>query len=210
MTKLKTIALMGFIYLAQITLSLAQTVVFKTNIGNIQVELYPKKAPITVANFLKYVDGKYYDNSRFYRTVRDDNQAQNKIKISVIQGGRDSKNGDAEAVLPPIPHETTKETGILHQDGVISLAREELGTGSSEFFICIGAQPSLDFGGMRNPDGQGFAAFGKVIKGMEIVRLIQMVATDMPKSTKLKYTSGQMMTKAVKIISITRQEAPKT
>jgi len=76
-------------------------------------------------------------------------------------------------MLAPIEHESTKQTGILHKDGTISMARNEPGSATSEFFICIGDQPSLDFGGMRNPDGQGFAAFGRVIKGMEVVRTIQ-------------------------------------
>jgi peptidyl-prolyl cis-trans isomerase A (cyclophilin A) len=78
-----------------------------------------------------------------------------------------------ETSLPPIAHETTTQTGILHKDGVISMARLEPGTATSEFFICVGDQPELDFGGKRNPDGQGFAAFGRVIKGMEVVRRIQ-------------------------------------
>ncbi|MCJ7679342.1 MAG: peptidylprolyl isomerase, partial [Candidatus Aminicenantes bacterium] len=76
---------------------------------------------------------------------------------------------------PPIGHETTETTGVKHEDGVISMARSEPGTASSEFFICINAQPELDFGGKRNPDGQGFAAFGRVIEGMDIVRKIQAV-----------------------------------
>ena len=97
------------------------------------------------------------------------NQPQNKIKIEVIQGGID----DTTKMFPPIKHESTRVTGILHKDGVISMARNEPGSETSEFFICIGDQPSLDYGGMRNPDGQGFSAFGKVIKGMDVVRKIQ-------------------------------------
>jgi peptidyl-prolyl cis-trans isomerase A (cyclophilin A) len=93
--------------------------------------------------------------------------------------------------LPPIVHETTEQSGILHKDGTISMARNEPGTASSEFFICIGAQPSLDFGGKRNPDGQGFAAFGKVIKGMDVVRKIQ----------KLPETN-QYLDKRVKILKV--------
>jgi peptidyl-prolyl cis-trans isomerase A (cyclophilin A) len=147
-------------------------VVIETRFGNIKVELYKDKAPISVNNFLKYVDKGLYKNSSFYRTVRMDNQSKNKIKIEVIQGGLDDDS--AAAGLPPIKHESTKETGILHKDGVISYARSTPGTESSEFFICIGNQPELNYGGKRNPDGQGFAAFGRVIKGMNIVRKIQL------------------------------------
>ncbi|MQY78494.1 MAG: peptidylprolyl isomerase [Bacteroidetes bacterium] len=107
----------------------------------------------------------------FYRVVRLDNQPNNKIRIEVIQGGL--FDDELSEGLPPIEHETTEITGILHKDGVISMARSTPGTASSEFFICIGDQPELDYNGKRNPDGQGFAAFGKVIKGMEVVRKIQ-------------------------------------
>ena len=75
-------------------------------------------------------------------------------------------------MLPPIPHETTQQTGLRHADGTLSMARNEPGTASSEFFICVGDQPELDFGGKRNPDGAGFAAFGKVLAGLDVVRKI--------------------------------------
>lgn len=97
--------------------------------------------------------------------------------------------------MPPIKHETTAETGILHGDGVISMARAEPGTASSEFFICIGDQPELDYGGMRNPDGQGFAAFGKVIEGMDVVRKIQSLKDE-----------GQMLKEKVDITSVIKLE----
>ncbi len=142
----------------------------KTELGNIKVEIYKDKAPISAENFLKYVDKGLYKNTSFYRTVTMDNQPNNKIKIEVIQGGL----GDNEdKMLPPIQHEPTNKTGILHKDGVISYARNEPGSETSEFFICIGDQPELDYGGKRNPDGQGFSAFGKVIDGMDVVRKIQ-------------------------------------
>jgi len=139
-----------------------------TTVGNIKVELYNKKAPVTVSNFLKYIRSGKFQNSSFYRTVTMSNQPQNKIKIEVIQGGIE----DTTKMYPPIKHESTKTTGILHKDGVISMARNEPGTETSEFFICIGDQPSLDYGGMRNPDGHGFSAFGKVVDGMDVVRKI--------------------------------------
>jgi peptidyl-prolyl cis-trans isomerase A (cyclophilin A) len=146
-------------------------VLIKTSLGDIVVEIYEKEAPITSANFLSYVKKGRYHGATFYRTVRMDNQPNNDIKIEVIQGGL--KEDDQNLSLPPIHHETTEKTGILHKDGVISMARNEPGTASSEFFICIGDQPELDFGGKRNPDGQGFAAFGRIIQGMEIVSKIQ-------------------------------------
>jgi peptidyl-prolyl cis-trans isomerase A (cyclophilin A) len=141
----------------------------KTQAGNIKVELYNNKAPVTVSNFLRYVKAGKFRNSLFYRTVTMSNQPQNKIKIEVIQGGIE----DTTKMFPAIKHESTKTTGILHKDGIISMARNEPGTETSEFFICIGDQPELDYGGKRNPDGQGFSAFGKVIDGMDVVRKIQ-------------------------------------
>jgi peptidyl-prolyl cis-trans isomerase A (cyclophilin A) len=146
-------------------------VLIRTEYGDIFVRLYPEKAPVTVSNFLRYVDEGRFKGATFYRVVRMDNQPDNNIKIEVIQGGLYEDNHPA--MLSPIPHETTRETGILHKNGVISMARWQPGTATSEFFICIGDQPELDYGGMRNTDGQGFAAFGKVIKGMDVVKKIQ-------------------------------------
>ncbi len=146
-------------------------IIIKTDLGNIEIELFQDKAPVTTANFLRYVDSSLFTTGCFYRVVRMDNQPDNAVRIEVIQGGRlDEKGG-----FPPIIHETTGKTGILHKDGVISMARSEPGSATSEFFICVGDQPSLDFGGKRNPDGQGFAAFGRVISGMDIVRKIHSI-----------------------------------
>ncbi|MFC2165076.1 peptidylprolyl isomerase [Acidobacteriota bacterium] len=145
-------------------------VLIQTELGDIIVEIYLKEAPITAANFMTYVDQSLFDGSTFYRVVTMDNQSDNNIKIEVIQGGLDA---DEEAKrLPPIEHETTEKTGILHKDGAISMGRWEPGTASSEFFICVGDQPELDFGGLRNPDSEGFSAFGKVVKGMDVVHKI--------------------------------------
>jgi len=151
-------------------------VLLKTEYGDIVVELYPDKAPVTASNFLKYVDEGRYKGATFYRVVRNDNQPDNNIKIEVIQGGLFEDNHPA--MLAPIINETTKQTGILHKNGVISMARWQPGTATSEFFICVGDQPALDYGGMRNPDEQGFAAFGKVIKGMEVVKKIQSLPAE--------------------------------
>jgi peptidyl-prolyl cis-trans isomerase A (cyclophilin A) len=145
-------------------------VLIKTSLGNIVIEIYEKKAPITAANFLRYVEESRFQGATFYRTVTLDNQPDNDMKIEVIQGG--IKDDSYNLRLPAIKHETTDKTDVLHKDGVISMARNEPGTASSEFFICIGDQPELDFGGKRNPDGQGFAAFGRVISGMDVVRKI--------------------------------------
>lgn len=177
-------------------------VIMQTSAGDITLELYGKKAPITVRNFMKYVDGKYYKNGNFYRVVRSDNQAQNNIKIEVIQGGRGMTEQDSP--FEPILHEATNKTSVLHKDGVISMARSEPGTAGSEFFICVNDQPHLDYGGKRNPDGQGFAAFGKVVKGMDIVRKIQNEKTVPPVGKELEYTSGQMIAQPVVIYDISR------
>ena len=175
----------------------APRVRMETEMGNIIVEVYPDKAPITATNFLKYVDEKRYDGASFYRVVRMDNQPNNNVKIEVIQGGLDSTL--KERRLPAIAHETTDKIGLKHLDGTISMARSNPGTASSEFFFCINDQPELDFGGKRNPDGQGFAAFGKVVKGMKVVRQIQQGATGAPPRS-----SGQALDRVVIIKQVIR------
>ncbi|GIW25378.1 peptidylprolyl isomerase [Meiothermus sp.] len=171
------------------------SVMIQTELGSIELELFLSQAPITVGNFLRYVNEKRYQGATFYRTVRPDNQAHSPVKIEVIQGGLGM--GEHPAKLPPIPHETTAQTGLRHLDGTLSMARLEPGSAQSEFFICIGDQPELDFGGGRNPDGQGFAAFGQVVRGMEVVQQIQQqpAAGGMP-------LEGQWIVEPVKIISI--------
>ena len=164
-------------------------VLIETELGNITLELYPKKAPITVANFLQYIKENRLEDATFYRTVTTGNQPDSKIKIEVIQGGL--YEDEHPQMLPPIQHETTETTGILHKDGVISMARYGPGTATSEFFICIGNQPSLDSGGKRNADGHGFAAFGKVIEGMNVVHKIHQSQAD-----------GQWLKPRIKIVDI--------
>lgn len=141
----------------------------KTSLGDIGIELYPEKASNTVKNFMTYVDKCLYDESSFFRVCNPANEAGREIRIEVIQGG----NVSEENLFDPIPIETTRQTGIKHDSGVISMARDTPNSAQSSFFICINKQPELDFGGKRNPDGLGFAAFGKVTKGMEIVKKIQ-------------------------------------
>lgn len=166
-------------------------VLIQTDAGDIEVEL-DAKAPDTVANFLKYADGKFYDGGRFHRTVTPDNQPDNKVKIEVIQAGINPDKKKDE--FKPIKLERTKDTGLSHKDGTISMARSEADTATSDFFICVGDQPELDFGGKRNPDGQGFAAFGKVTKGMDVVKKIQKGAAD-----------GQTLKPPVKITKVARK-----
>jgi peptidyl-prolyl cis-trans isomerase A (cyclophilin A) len=161
----------------------------KTSLGDIRIELYPEKAPLTVDNFLNYVDRGLYDETNFYRVCTPENEKDRKIKIEVIQGGDVPENKQDK----PIAIETTQQTGILHQNGTLSMARDQPNSATSTFFICINDQPELNFAGKRNPDGQGFAAFGKVTNGMQVVRAIQA-----------QKDKGQYLVNPVKIISIRR------
>ena len=142
----------------------------ETELGNILVQLDADAAPITVSNFLRYAENRFYDGGSFFRTVTPSNQPDNNVKIRVIQAEA-TPSREAEAYLP-IPLERTRDTGLHHRDGTLSMARDGPDTAQSSFSICIGDQPELDFGGKRNPDGQGFAAFGHVIEGMDVVRKI--------------------------------------
>jgi len=163
----------------------------KTGLGDIAIELYPAKAPVTVANFMRYADKKLYTGSTFFRVCTPANEAARKVKIQVIQGG----NVPDSLSLDSIKIETTKFTGLLHKNGTLSMARSGPNSATSQFFICIGDQPALDYGGARNPDGQGFAAFGRVTKGMEVVKKIQA-----------QKDTSQYLVKPVKIYSVSRVE----
>lgn len=163
----------------------------KTSMGDIAIELYPAKAPVTVANFMKYVDKKAYNGSSFFRVCTPANEAARKVQIQVIQGG----NVPDRLILDSIKIETTKSTGLLHQNGTLSMARSGPNSATSQFFICINAQPALDYGGARNPDGQGFAAFGKVTAGMDVVKKIQA-----------QKDNAQYLVEPVKIYEINRVE----
>jgi peptidyl-prolyl cis-trans isomerase A (cyclophilin A) len=164
-------------------------VLIKTELGDITVEIFADKAPITAANFLRYVDNKLYEGSVFVRTVTMDNQPKDEIKIEVIQGGQLANDKEFPAILL----ERTSITGLKHIDGAISMARGGPDSATSSFFFCVGDQPELDFGGRRNKDGQGFAAFGKVTAGRDVVRKIHQS----PKE-------NQNLKPPIKIISITR------
>ena len=169
-------------------------VVLQTDKGEIELELDEARAPKTVRNFLAYVDAGLFENGVFHRTVKrkPDNQPNNTVKIEVIQGGINPAR-ESEA-LPPIPLERTNATGLKHKDGTVSMARDTPDSARSDFFICMGDQPELDFGGKRNPDGQGFGAFGRVVKGMDVVRAIQRAPAE-----------GQKLTPAIKILRASRK-----
>jgi len=164
-----------------------------TDHGVIEATLDAERAPATVANFLRYVDAGRYTGGIFHRTVKihPDNQPGKSVKIEVIQGGVNP--AFAEKDWPAISLERTNTTGLQHLDGTLSMARDGPDTATSDFFICIGDQPELDFGGRRNPDGQGFAAFGRVTSGLEIVRAIQHAPAD-----------GQTLTPPIHILSVER------
>ncbi|SHN12584.1 peptidyl-prolyl cis-trans isomerase A (cyclophilin A) [Cyclobacterium lianum] len=162
--------LMYFAY-SNVFAQMAQEYRIVTDMGNIDIELYSDQAPETVANFLRYLSNGFYNDTDFYRVCTPENEAGREIKIQVIQGGMVSE----KKLFPPIDLETTQKTGLRHQNGTISMARSGPHTAQSSFFICIGDQPELDYGGMRNPDGQGFAAFGKVVRGMDLVKQIQVM-----------------------------------
>jgi cyclophilin family peptidyl-prolyl cis-trans isomerase len=154
----------------------APQVQIDTALGSITVELDAVHAPVTTENFLRYVlDGSYSDGE-FFRTVTMTNQPDNAVKIEVVQGGASpAMEGQS---YEPIPLERTSETGLRHLDATISMARAEPDTATHSFFICVGDQPELDFGGRRNPDGQGFAAFGRVVEGMDLVREVHAMPAD--------------------------------
>jgi peptidyl-prolyl cis-trans isomerase A (cyclophilin A) len=167
------------------------TVLVVTDLGDITVAIDTEHAPQTAANFLRYVDAGAYDDGQFHRTVTMQNQPNNDVRIEVIQASVNS--GRSEESFDPIQLERTSVTGLRHIDGAISMARGGPDTATSSFFFCIGNQPSLDFGGDRNPDGQGFAAFGHVVSGAEVIRQIQMQPAD-----------GQRLEPSIRIVSVAR------
>jgi len=167
-------------------------VLVQTELGDIVLEVDTEHAPRTAANFLRYVDAGHYNGGTFHRTVKMDNQPDSPVKIEVIQAGVNperTKDG-----YPPIAIERTRETGLRHTDGAISMARGQPDSATSGWFICINDQPSLDFGGARNPDGQGFAAFGRVVQGMDVVRKIQRAPN----------TDAQRLTPPITIVKAAR------
>ncbi len=171
-------------------------VLIRTDRGDIEVALDGRRAPVTVANFLRYVDAGLYDGGRFHRTVRGDNQPDDRVKIAVVQAGIDPRL--EKKAFAPIQLERTSTTGLRHQDGTISMARDGPDTATSDFFLCVGDQPELDFGGRRNRDGQGFAAFGRVVRGLAVVRKIHAAGA-----------KGQALTPPVRILEVRRLGWPR-
>jgi peptidyl-prolyl cis-trans isomerase A (cyclophilin A) len=149
-------------------------VLIETKYGEIEIELYTDKAPKTAGAFLGYVDAGFYENTSFYRVLNMNNQPSNAPKTEILQGGLWRTKNEKARSIKGIPHESTGTTGVKHKDGVISVARLAPGTANCEFFICIDDQPGLDEGGENVEDKLGYAAFGKVIKGMNVVRKIYM------------------------------------
>jgi peptidyl-prolyl cis-trans isomerase A (cyclophilin A) len=150
-------------------------VVFETDKGAIEMEVDSGRAPTTAANFLKYVDAGFFDGGTVNRAVRPDNTTRHDVEIQVIQFQINRERNREQ--FPPIPLERTSVTGLKHLDGTLSMARAGPDTARGSFSIVIGNQPEMDFGGRRNPDGQGFAAFGRVIRGMDVVKVIQASPT---------------------------------
>ncbi|MEI6246139.1 MAG: peptidylprolyl isomerase [Acidobacteriota bacterium] len=148
-------------------------VVFETAVGNFEVAVDVAHAPITAANFLKYVDDGAYNGGAFHRAVRPDTETRTDFPIQVVQAStaRGSKS------YPAIPLERTSVTGLKHVAGAISYGRAGPDTATSDFFVCVTDTPELDFGGKRNADGQGFGAFGQVVSGMDVIKKIQSSPT---------------------------------
>jgi peptidyl-prolyl cis-trans isomerase A (cyclophilin A) len=167
-------------------------IVIETSAGQIEAELDSAHAPVTVTNFLHYMDAHLLDDGAFFRAVTMANQPNTAVKIEVIQSRASAAQQGKE--FPPIPLERTNVTGLKHHDGTLSMARSGANTATNQFFVTIGEQPELDFGGKRNADGQGFAAFGRVTKGMDVVRKIQSGAVN-----------GQNLVVPVTIIRIARR-----
>jgi peptidyl-prolyl cis-trans isomerase A (cyclophilin A) len=166
--------------------------------GTIGVEVDAARAPLSAGGFLRYVDGRRYDGGVFSRVVRPGND-HGRVPISVVQGGARA----GAALAGNIAHEDTRMTGLRHLDGTVSLPRDGVGSATGgEFFICIGDQPELDFGGRRNADGQGFAAFARVVSGMDLVRAIWRM--DAGGASPDAYTAGQMLRRPVPILSVRR------
>jgi peptidyl-prolyl cis-trans isomerase A (cyclophilin A) len=170
-------------------------VTIETDRGSIAMALDSAHAPKTVANFLRYVDGGFYSGGGFHRAVTPSNQPRDTVRIEVIQAGPNPAR--AADMFPPVELERTSTTTLRHLDGTISMARGGPNTATADFFICVGDQPALDFGGHRNLDGQGFAAFGHVTSGMSVVREIQHSPVE-----------AQKLTPPITIRSIRRTGAP--
>lgn len=150
-------------------------ILIDTQFGDIELELYPDKAPQTVHAFINNIEAGHYAGSAFYRVLKEEDLPSN-VNVGLIQGGVYKSKKSLQ--LQGTPHETTNRSGLSHTDGTVSMARTDPGTATTEFFICIGDQSPLDSGRRGTPDGLGMAAFGKVFKGMDVVRKIQAQANN--------------------------------
>lgn len=150
-------------------------VVFETERGNITLDVDTARAPVTAANFLRYVDGRFYDGGIVNRAVRPDNTVRHDVEVQVIQF--QSNPARETELFSPIPIERTNVTGLRNVNGALSMARNEPDTAQASFSIVIGDQPEMDFGGKRNADGQGFAVFGRVVDGWDVVKKIHQSHT---------------------------------
>ncbi len=179
-------------------------VAMETELGTIVLDLDKANAPVTTANFLRYVEQKRFDGTVFYRVMRLTWGTQ---PNGLIQGGT---QGDPQRTLAPIAHEPTNETGILHKAGTISMARFDPGSAAGDFSILLSPQPGLD----AQPDAEdpaarpGFAAFGHVVAGMDVVHAIYDVPLSLTKGEG--FLKGQMIDKPVKILNVRRVTYPKT
>jgi peptidyl-prolyl cis-trans isomerase A (cyclophilin A) len=168
-------------------------VVLKTDLGDITIALETQRAPVTTANFLKYVDGKRLDGTSIYRAVKIGDEG----KYGLVQGGL---SGSTQQQLPPIAHEAPSVTGLRSVDGAVSMARNEPGSARSEFFFIVGDLPSLD--GVAGTDDEGYAVFGRVVSGMDLVRAILLLPRK--EDAEVAVMKGQMLLQPVKIISARR------
>jgi peptidyl-prolyl cis-trans isomerase A (cyclophilin A) len=185
-------AVLGVVSIALPAAQSSIQVLVQTELGDIVLEIDTGHAPNTAVNFLRYVDAGHYDGGTFHRTVKMDNQPDSPVKIEVIQAGVSAER--TRDGFPAIPLERTSVTGLRHTDGTISMARGQPDSATSGWFICINDQPALDFGGARNPDGQGFAAFGRVVRGMDVARKIQQAPN----------TDAQRLTPPITILKAAR------
>jgi peptidyl-prolyl cis-trans isomerase A (cyclophilin A) len=170
-------------------------VVVRTDHGLIVLMLEFGKAPITVGNFIRYVDSGRYDGSTFYRASR----AGGSGTTGLIEGGLQN---DPDKLLPPIAHESTLTTGLRHLDGTISMARYAPGTATADFFICVGPAPYLDADPKASGDNAGYAAFGSVVVGMDVVRAILALPTN--GVARNPVMQGQIIDPPVAILSMRR------
>ena len=167
----------------------------ETSAGRIVIEVETTRAPITAANFLRYVDEHRFDGMTFYRAMKA------APGMGLVQGGT---NNDPDRTLPPIAHEPTTLTGLSHVDGAVSMARYAPGTATGDFFVSVGPTPSYDAGRPFSVDADGFAVFGRVVQGMEVVRAILDAPTSPTEGEG--FMRGQMLDPKITIVQAWREQ----